>query len=288
MNILTLALLLGVVLLVVAIGLQARLERPLLLLERPGLALRAMVAMYLLQPAFVLLLIWMLPLPPTVSAVLLGFAVSPVLPPWARKATSVGGRSDAVIGLQLLSSGVALLIIPLMIGLVCRLFAVQTSLDPLAVEVVLLVTVAAPLALGMALARLAPGSAPRFATQAERVGGVLLLGGGAFLLVLQGPAMLAAIGQGTLAAIAAVVVFGLLGGHLLGGPDPGDRGVLATAMVNRHPAIALLLASGSGQQPQAAVIATVLLTLLVALVLSIPYERWRRQRIRAASDAVRR
>ena len=30
-------------------------------------------------------------------------------------------------------------------------------------------------------------------------------------------------------AIAAIVLFGLLVGHLLGGPDPGNRGALALA-----------------------------------------------------------
>ncbi len=60
--ILKLVLLLGVVLLVVAIGTRARLEEPLLLLRRPALALRTMLAMYGALPAFVLLLVWLLPL----------------------------------------------------------------------------------------------------------------------------------------------------------------------------------------------------------------------------------
>ena len=55
-TILKLVLLLGVVLLVVAIGIRARLEEPLLLLRRPALALRTMVSMYVALPAFVLVL----------------------------------------------------------------------------------------------------------------------------------------------------------------------------------------------------------------------------------------
>ncbi len=68
-----------------------------------------------------------------------------------------------------------------MIWIVYRLFGVATALGPLAVELVLLVTVAAPLALGIVLARLRPGAAPRLAALADRVGGVvLLLASGAF------------------------------------------------------------------------------------------------------------
>ncbi len=228
-TILKLVLLLGVVLLVVAIGIRARLEQPLLLLRRPALALRALAAMYLALPAFVLVLLWRVPLQAGVGAVLLGFAVSPVLPPWAKKGAAVGGQSDYVIGLQVLSSGVALLVVPLMIWIGYRMFGVETALDPLAVELVLLVTVAAPLALGMGLARFYPGAAPRLAALADRLGGVVLLLGAVVLLIVHGRAILGVIGQGTLVVSIAVVAFGLLVGHLLGGPDPGNRGALASA-----------------------------------------------------------
>lgn len=280
-TILKLVLLLGVVLLVVAIGIRARLEQPLLLMRRPVLALRAMVAMYVALPAFVLVLAWFVPLREGVGAVLLGFAVSPVLPPWAKKGAAVGGQSDYVIGLQVLSSVAALLVVPLMIWIAYRTFGIATSLDPLAVELVLLVTVAAPLALGMGLARLYPGAAPRLASLADRVGGVALLIGVVVLLVVHGRAILGVIGQGTLVVIVGVVAFGLLVGHLLGGPDPGNRGALASATVLRHPAIALLLASGAHPEQDATIVGTVVLYLLTALLLAVPYERWRKQVTRA-------
>ena len=274
-TILKLVLLLGVVLLVVAIGLRARLEY-LLLLRRPALALRAMIAMYVALPAFVLVLVWLVPLQAGVGAVLLGFAVAPVLPPWAKKGAAAGGWADYVIGLQVLSSGVALLVIPLMIWIVYRVFGVETALDPLAVELVLLVTVAAPLALGIGIAHLRPGGAPRLAALADRAGGVVTLLGVVVFLIVHGRTILGVIGQGTLVVIVAVVAFGLLVGHLLGGPDPGNRGALASATVSRHPAIALLLASGAFPEHEATVIGTVLLYLLAALLLAVPYERWRK------------
>jgi bile acid:Na+ symporter, BASS family len=280
-TILKLVLLVGVVLLVLAIGVQTRLEYLLMLLRRPVQALRAMTAVYVALPAFVLMVVWLVPLQAGVSAVLLGFAVAPVLPPWAKKGIAAGGQADYVIGLQVLSTGVAMLVVPLMIWIGYRMFGVAAALDPLAVELVLLVTVAVPLILGVGLARFYPGAAPRIAALADRVGGVLLLLGLVALLVVNGRAILGAIGQGTLVAIVAVVAFGLLIGHLLGGPDPGNRGALASATVSRHPAIALLLASGAFPEHEATVIGTVLLYLLAALLLTVPYERWRMQVIRA-------
>ena len=278
--ILKLVLLLGVVLLVVAIGTRARLEEPLLMLRRPALALRAMLAMYGALPAFVLLLVWLLPLREGVGAVLLGFAVSPVLPPWAKKGAAVGGNTDYVIGLQLLSTGIALLVVPLMIAITYRLFGVVTAFDPLAMELVLLVTVAIPLPPGIGLARLYPSVAPGIGALADRLGRLLILIGAVALLVSHGQEILEAmggvIGQGTVVVTVVVIAFGLLVGELLGGPDPGNRRALASATVCRHPAIALLLASGAFPEREATVIGTVLLYLLASLVLPIPYERWRK------------
>jgi len=275
-TILKLVLLLGVVLLVVAIGIRSRREDLLRLLRSPALALRAVAAMYVALPAFVLVVAWFVPLREGVGAVLLGFAVAPVLPPWAKKAATAGGQTDYVIGLEVLSCGVALLVVPLMIWIVYRMFGVDTALDPLAVELVLLVTVAIPLALGMGLARFFPGAAPRLAALADRVGGVVLLLGALVLLIVHGRAIVGVIGQGTVVVIVAVVAFGLLVGHLLGGPDPGNRGALASATVHRHPAIALLLASGAFPENEATVIGTVLLYMLASLLLAVPYERWRK------------
>ncbi|MFM7394119.1 MAG: hypothetical protein ACKO22_07105 [Cyanobium sp.] len=218
----------------------------------------------------------LLPHRPGVGAALLGLTVSPVLPPWAKKGAALGGNADYVIGLQLLSCAVALLAAPVMIAAGAQMFDVETVLPPWAVEKVLLATVLAPLAVGLVLARLAPLRAPRLAVVAERLGGVLLLSGVLVLLALQAQAIRGAIGHGTLALIALLVGAGLLLGHLLGGPDPAHSRPLASAMVSRHPAVALLLASAAVPQHQPTVLGTVLLYMLTALLLPIPFERWRR------------
>jgi BASS family bile acid:Na+ symporter len=271
-----LVLLLGVVLLVFGIGARVLLEEPLLLLRRPQLTLRSLLAMYVLYPALVLLLVWLLPLRQGVGAVLVGFAVSPVLPPWAKKGTALGARADYVVGLEVLSAAVSLLVVPLMIEIVERLFGVATLLDPRAMVMVLLATVVLPLGLGIGLAKLFPRSTPRLGAVADRVGSLVVLVGAVVLLGIHGPKMLALIGEGTVLLILVVIVFGLLFGELLGGPDRSIRSALASATVSRHPAIALLLASGAFPQQQATVIGTVLIYLLASIVLPILLMRWRR------------
>lgn len=271
-----LVLLLGVVLLVVSIGARVQLDEPLLLLRRPTLTLRSLLAMYVLFPALVLLLVWLLPLRQGVGAVLLGFAVSPVLPPWAKKGTALGARGDYVIGLELLSTAVSLLVVPLMITLAERLFGVATNLEPGSMVTVLLATVVIPLVLGIGCGHFMPRSAPRLAAVADRLGSVVLMLGALVLLAVHGPKMLAVIGEGTVLAIMVLIVSGLLFGELLGGPDRRIRGALGSATVSRHPAIALLLASGAFPQQQPTVIGTVLIYLLASILLPILLMRWRK------------
>ena len=273
-SLLKLVLLLGVVLMVVGIGARVKLNEPLLLLRRPTLTLRAVLAMYLLFPALVLLLVWLLPLRQGVGAVLLGFAVSPVLPPWAKKGAALGARGDYVIGLELLSTAFSLLVVPLMIAIGERLFGMSIDFEPRAMVLVLLATVVLPLTLGIGLARFFPHHAPRLGAVADRLGSVVLLIGAVVLLSVHGPTMLAVIGEGTVLAILVVIVFGLLFGELLGGPDRSIRGALASATVSRHPAIALLLATGAFPQQQTTVIGTVLIYLLASILLPIFLMRW--------------
>jgi len=96
------------------------------------------------------------------------------------------------------------------------------------------------------------------------------------LIAVNGPKMLAVIGEGTVLAILVVIVFGLLFGELLGGPDRSIRGALASATVSRHPAIALLLASGAFPQQESTVIGTVLIYLLASILVPILLMRWRK------------
>jgi BASS family bile acid:Na+ symporter len=73
-----------------------------------------------------------------------------------------------------------------------------------------------------------------------------------------------------------LAVIGLSVGHLFGGPRPGDRTTLALATASRHPAVALAIAtSGAVKEPKPE-LGIILLYLIVATVVSLPYQRWRK------------
>ncbi len=273
-TIVKLVLLLGIVLMTAAIGLRVRPEDTLSLVRRPEEAARALVTMFVVQPAFVLFLVWLLDLRQGVGAALLAFTVAPVLPPWAKKGYALGAASDYVIGLEVLATVASIFVVPVMIWIVNAVFGVRTARDPWSVELMLLVTIGLPLAVGIGLGRLRPASAERLSFLADRAGIVTILIGGVMLLVGLWRNIVDVTGRGTIVVSVLVIAFGLLAGHLLGGPGQGKRGALASANVSRHPGLALLLATGAMPDHVPAVTGGVLLYFIASWIVPIPYERW--------------
>jgi BASS family bile acid:Na+ symporter len=276
-----LVLMTGIVLTVLSIGLYARPADTLMLLRNPKLGVRAMVSMFVLTPLFVIGLTWSLHLGPADRAALIALSISPMPPILPRRQAIVGGEGNYAVGLSVLAALVSIVITPIVVWLAGRLFGVTTVFDPIGLLRVLAVTVGAPLAAGMLIAHLWP-RAVALSTLIGRIALVLLLASAAIVLVKEAPEIAERVGNGILLVTAAIVLFGLLVGHLLGGPDSGNRGALALATSARHPGVAISLAAASFPQHQKAIITTVLLFILVNVVLTLPYVLWRRRFARSA------
>jgi len=268
----------GITLTVTSVGLRSRPADTLLLLRNPRLGVRAMVSMFVLMPLFVIGLTSALPVMDQAAHVaLIALAVSPMPPILPRRQVTVGAGGDYAVGLQVLASLFSIIIAPVFIWLAGRLQGVATVFDAAAMLRVLAVTVGAPLAAGILIARVWPRAAA-LSTLLARVSLVLLLAGGTVALVAEASEIARQARHGVLLAIAAIVLFGLLAGHLLGGPDAGNRGALALATSARHPGLAIALSTANFPHDREAIIAAVLLFLLANLVLTLPYALWRRRR----------
>jgi BASS family bile acid:Na+ symporter len=124
---------------------------------------------------------------------------------------------------------------------------------------------------------LAPAFAARIAGPIAQ-GATVLLGIAVLMILFKAwPAAWAMIGSGRAIALAAFVVIGLIVGHLLGGPAPEDRTVLALSTASRHPGMALAIAQTLFPQHHPLVMGGLVLYLLASAVLSIPYLIWRRR-----------
>jgi BASS family bile acid:Na+ symporter len=170
----------------------------------------------------------------------------------------------------------SIVLVPLTLRIVESLFHVPVGMTPTAIARIMVTTVLAPLMVGAATHSVAPRFAKRLARPVALLATILLVICVLPVIVIAWPAMIALIGNGTLVALAAFVVAGLIGGHLLGGPTDEDRTVLALTTATRHPGLALAIAQTNFPQEKST-LAAIMLYLLVGAIVSIPYLNWRKR-----------
>lgn len=269
-----LAAVLSIVLIVLSIGLGSTLGTGVRFLrDNPGQAARAMLAMFVAVPLFVLLVTWLVPLERPVRLALLALAVAPMPPILPRKQTKVGGENDFIAGLLLVAPLVAIVVTPLFIMLAERVYSRDASYDPLVEIKTLVITLAAPLLAGILFNRLAPSTAAKLVRPVGLAGTVLLALAALIILYFSLPAIRDAVGNGTLLTMALVVAFGLIAGYLLGGPEDGNRRALAVATASRHPGVAIAVAAGAFPGDAKPIVAAVLLYLIINALLGIAFTR---------------
>jgi BASS family bile acid:Na+ symporter len=266
----------SIAVLVFTVGLETKPSELTLLLRRPGQLVRSLVSMNVVMLALAVAIALLFPLKGAVRLMLVALALSPVPPVLPRKLIKAGGSHDYVMALLFSASVFAIVWIPFAGGILDRIFPAHISLPPLPVAKLVSMTVLGPTVAGVVVRLLAPRLAERIAGPAAAVATVLLLAGLGLILGKAGRSMLALLGDGTLLAIVVFLVSGLLAGHLLGGPSPGDRSVLALATASRHPGVALTIAQITFPTEKS-VLAGLLLYLITGLVVTMPYVRWRRK-----------
>ena len=266
----------SIALLVFSVGLGATPRDLTMLVRRPGKLINSLVAMNLVMMAVALAIALLFPLHRSVKIMLVALALSPVPPMLPRRLVKAGGGHDYVMSLLFCASVFAIFWIPFAGAVLDRMFPADISIPPGPVIGVLGITVLGPTLAGVIVRRFAPSLAERIAAPISKVATILLVAAAGLMLAKAAPAMLAQIGDGTLLAIAAFTILGLIVGHLMGGPSPGDRGVLALATACRHPAMAMTIAHLTFPAEKA-VPAAVLLYLLVSVAVSLPYIAWRKK-----------
>jgi BASS family bile acid:Na+ symporter len=272
-----LALKTSIVLIVFSLGLQSSPQDASYLFRRPGQFVRSLLSMGVVMPVFAIMLAAVFDLHPTVKVALVALALSPVPPILPMKEGRAGGKVTYAIGLLVAAALLAIVLVPLMLEIIERVFGMSLHASPVEIARIVLITVLVPLAVGIAIRRIAPGIAGRAAKPMSLVATLLLVASVVPVLFTQWPAISSLIGNGTLAAFAAFVIVGLTVGHLLGGPVSDDRTVLAFSTASRHPGVAIATASRNFPGEKL-VVAAVLLYVLVGAVVGIPYMIWSMRR----------
>ena len=267
-----------------SIGLKANPGDATYLFRRPAELVRALLAMNVLMPLFVITLIYLFDFTQAVKVVLVALSLSPIPPPVPAKEVKSGGSAPYVMGLHVAIGLLAIIFVPLATAVIGLVHGVELQTNIARVATVVLVTILIPIGAGILVRKLAPAFADRVA---QPLTSITTIGLVACILVVwtsAAPAMWTLIGNGTLFALVAFVVVGLALGHVLGGPVPQNRTALAIATSTRHPGIALMLAQGNF--PAVTLVTpALLLYLLVNAVVALPYLVWAKRR-RARLQAI--
>jgi BASS family bile acid:Na+ symporter len=271
-----LAVKISIFLMIFGTALNARWSDTLHLLQRPGKLLRSILSMNIVMPLVAVALCILFNLHPAVKIALVTLAMSPVPPTLPTKQLKAGSSAAYVIGLLTSASLFAVILVPATIALLGITLNRDLHMPVETTLTIMLVTVFAPLVLGILIRSRMPHLARRLEPFVMGLATVLLVGGTIPLSIAVWPQIVALIGNGTLAAITAFTIIGLAVGHALGGPNPEDRIALTLATAIRHPgvAIAIVHMNFPGQHDA---VAAVLLSLFVSMSLSGIYLAWRKR-----------
>jgi BASS family bile acid:Na+ symporter len=248
------------------------------LLRHPSLLVRSVLSMNVLMPLFAVAVSMLFKLRFEVEVALVLLALSPVPPILPGKQEKAGGNVSYAIGLLLMSALLVIVLVPLSIALIGRAMG-RDDLVPMAVVAKTVgLSVVVPLILGAIVQKLAPAFAKKAAGPLSKLGTILVLVAFLPVLVSQWPAIIAQVGDNTLLAIVLFTIAGLVVGHLLGGPEPENRTVLALATANRHPGVALAIAGiVAAPENRGILSAAVFLAFLAGAIIVIPYVKWRKK-----------
>ncbi|WHO41038.1 Na+-dependent transporter [Sphingobium sp. AP49] len=253
---------------------------------RPLLLLKAIVAVNIIPLVAALIVVSIAPglsLPSKTGILLM--AISPVPPLVPGKALKSGARPEYVYGLQLAMGVVSLIAVPALGTLVAHHYDAQAVFPLSVIGRNLVIGLIIPMIIGIALGRwIAPDFSRRIAPMVGTIGMLLVVIAFLPILVQAWPQLMALVGDGTVIAMAVVAIVAMLGGHLLGGEMKSDSYALAFASATRHPGIAMALIGAN--HANAALLAAVLLFLLIALIVTIPYQILIKRGSRAGSTDI--
>ncbi len=256
---------------VFSVGLGARPQDIAFLSRRPGLLFRSLLSMNVAMPVAALWFALVFPLEPPVKLALIALMIAPVPPLLPGKLARTGADSSYSIGLFALVSILSCVTVPLTLWIMGALFGVTLHVPVSVIAEIIVPGLLVPLLAGAGINHFWPSLSARLRRPASIVATIGLAVAVVPIMIKFFPRMLELTGGGTIAAIVALAVIGLVTGHLCGGPDADTRAVLAMASATRHPAVAIAVASALFPEEER-VPAAVLLYHVVCAIITGPYQ----------------
>lgn len=261
--------------LVFSLGLKGAPGDLLYLLRRPGKLFRSLLAMNIVMLVLAVVVVLLFPLAIEIEIALIALAVSPVPPILPGKQAKAGGTQSYALSLLIVASIAAIVLVPLSIELMGYIFHAEFHMPAMRVLPPVLITVIAPLLLGVLFRGLFPKAAERIARPISLLSLALLVVAAVPVVFTSGVTFWSLVGNGVVIFLILFTVIGLIVGHLLGGPESDDRTDLALATGTRHPGVAIAIATLNFPD-HSAVTTLMLWHLVIGAIVSVPYVRWRK------------
>jgi BASS family bile acid:Na+ symporter len=242
--------------------------------RHPGLFARSILAVLVVVPALAIAIAVLLPLPKPAAIALVLLAISPA-PPMELMTTLKAGRLEYARRLHITLNLLAVVSVPTTLALLSTLFPEEHAhVSPLEVGGQVFVAQLLPLAIGMGARLLRPALADRIASPLGK-GALALMLALVVLVLVDDWRALTEPGWSPTLAIVLLTAGALLAGHLLGGPEPATRTILAVASASRYPALCFLVVALN--YPRMGVERVVIAYTLIAALARMPYIAWRRR-----------
>lgn len=271
------AVLVSVLALVFALGLNATAAEATYAFRHPRRLLRGFLAMSVVVPAVAAAFALLTDLPRPVAIAIIAMSISPVPPILPISQMKGGARPEYAYGMLVAAALLSVVTVPVAVIGFGALFGQETRFPPAAVAKIVVISVLAPVALGIAVRHFWTDVAERLGPWVMKTANVVLVAAMLPILVRAWPAMRGLMSTGTsVAVVLAVVVIAIAAGHLLGGPDREDRVALAIGSAVRHPGVALAIARTNAPD-EPLVPAAILTYFLTALVLTGVYSAVRKR-----------
>jgi predicted Na+-dependent transporter len=256
-----------------ALGMRLPVQEILEPLRRRRLVVLALVANFVLGPAFAYLsaqlISVVIPLEHgyVIGLMIIGSAAgSPMLPKWVKLAK---GDLGLGVALMVLLMGTSIFYLPLVLP---RLIS-GVDVEPWRVAQPLIMMILVPFIVGLLLKGRYPGVATKLEPPLDRFSSVCLIVVIVAVVALYRQSLISAVGEGAIAACILFVALSMAAGYLLGGPDVGTRRVLTLGSGQRNIEAVLLVASTSVADPKVMVIAVIaaLVILIVLLAAAVVF-----------------
>ncbi|MFZ1323264.1 MAG: Na+-dependent transporter [Ignavibacteria bacterium] len=267
---------LAVGLIMFSLGLNSVMRDAIYLIHNPKLLLKSIISMNLIMPLIAVIMIFTFGLKEEVKLALFAIAISPIPPLLPNKALKAGGKISYTVSLLLIMALLSIIFIPLSVELMGIAILKDLYVSPLVVIEVMGITLIGPLVIGLIINKAVPLFAQKIKKIISITAVILLIAGVIPLLIKLMPVVITLFGNLTLVSILIFIFTGLIVGHLLGGPVEDDRTVLALTTSTRHPGIAIVICLTVMPEQKLAV-AVILLYLLINVIVSLPYIKWRKK-----------